>query len=152
MGQRHEFRGVTPYLYYDDAGAMMAWLERVFAFEQMPRYVDKSGRVREGAVKAGDAEIWVTGTPWSGYWKAHGRGELGLTLIWVADVDAHHAHVVAQGVAADPPQDQTYGVRSYNVTDPEGYKWGFMQRLGTSYRQTKSLEEGGLKEVPPGRR
>jgi uncharacterized glyoxalase superfamily protein PhnB len=149
MSKHHAFSGITPYLYYDDAGAMMEWLARVFAFEQMPRYVDKNGRVREGGVRAGAAEIWFTGAEKPGYWQARGRGDLRLTLIWVEDVDAHHAHVVAQGVTADPPKDQTYGVRSYTVTDPEGYKWSFMQRLGTPYRQTKSLEEGGLKEVPP---
>ena len=146
---KHEFLSVAPYLYYDDAGAMMQWLSRVFGFEEMPRYVDKNGRVREGGVKAGSTEIWFTGASEAGYWKERGRGKLGLTLIWVKDVDAHHAHVIAQGVQASPPEDKPYGVRSYNVTDPEGYQWSFMQPLGTPYQQTKSLDQGGLKQVQP---
>jgi uncharacterized glyoxalase superfamily protein PhnB len=66
-----------------------------------------------------------------------------LTLIWVDDVDAHHARVKAAGVDAPAPEDKPYGVRTYSVTDPEGYEWGFMQPTGKGYEQS----EGGLTEV-----
>ena len=65
----------------------------------------------------------------------------------IGDVDAHHRRVTAAGVHADPPADQDYGMRTYHVTDPEGYHWGFMQRLGTPYVQRIPTEEGGWKEI-----
>jgi hypothetical protein len=60
-----------------------------------------------------------------------------------------HDRVRAAGIEADAPEDKNYDVRTFNVTDPEGYMWGFMRRLGQSYVPTRSLEEGGLEEILP---
>jgi catechol 2,3-dioxygenase-like lactoylglutathione lyase family enzyme len=37
------------------------------------------------------------------------------------DVDGAYAHVVAKGVAADPPKVAPYGMKQLYVTDPDGY-------------------------------
>ena len=79
----------------------------------------------------------------SGYWDEKGHGPEQLILIWVDDVDAHHARVTAAGIDVKPPEDKPYGVRTFGVTDPDGYEWGFMQPTGTGYEQG----EGGLTEV-----
>lgn len=134
-----KFGGITPYMHYEDAAAILDWLARVFRFEETSRYVDGDGRVREAGMLVGDAQLWVSGRD-PGYWEGKGRGPEQLTLIWVDDVDAHHARVKAAGVDAPPPEDKPYGVRAYNVTDPEGYEWGFMQPTGKAY-------EGRLTEV-----
>ncbi len=55
----------------------------------------------------------------------------------------------AAGVEVEPPDDQDYDVRSYQVKDPEGVIWGFMTRLGQPYVQRIPTEEGGLEEVLP---
>lgn len=49
---------------------------------------------------------------------------------------------------ADLLQDETYRVRSYNVTEPEGYRWEFVTALDMGYVQAKPLPEG-LQEIPP---
>jgi uncharacterized glyoxalase superfamily protein PhnB len=146
---RVTFTGVTPYLYYEDAGAMLDWLSRVFGFEERSRFVDKDGIVQQAEMIIGDNELWFSGHGPS-YWEQKGHGPEQLTLVWVDDVDAHYQQVRAAGVEADAPEDQTYDVRSYNVTDPEGYQWGFMSRLGTGYIQTIPTEEGGLQELRAG--
>ena len=73
-----------------------------------------------------------------------GRGPEQLILIWVDDVDAQYDRVKSAGIDVKPPEDKPYGVRMFNVTDPEGYDWGFMQPTGKGYEQS----EGGLTEVP----
>ena len=143
---RFAFNGVTPYLHYEDGATMIEWLSSVLGFQERSRFVDKDGRVAEAEMTIGDNKLWFAGHG-PGYWAGKGGGPEQLTLIWVDDVDAHHAHVRAAGVEVDAPQDQSYGVRSYNITDPEGYKWGFMTSLDTGYVQTKPLEEGGLQEI-----
>lgn len=140
------FTGVTPYLHYEDGAAMLDWLSRVLGFQERSRFVDKDGLVREAEMLIGDNELWIAGHV-PGYWADKGRGPEQLTLISVDDVDAHYARVRAAGVEVDAPQDQSYGVRSYSVTDPEGYKWSFMTSLDTGYVQTKPLEEGGLEAI-----
>ena len=140
------FKGVTPYLYYEDAGAMLDWLSRVFGFQERSRFVDNDGVVRQAEMLVGDNELWFSGQG-PGYWEGKGRRPDQLTIVWVDDVDAHYERARAAGVEAEPPKDQTYDVRSYHVTDPEGYQWGFMNRLGTGYVQTIPTEKGGLEEV-----
>jgi uncharacterized glyoxalase superfamily protein PhnB len=138
--------GFCPYLKYEDAGAAMAWLERAFGFEERARYVDKDGIVRQAEMMAGDHEVWFSGHG-PGFWEKLGVENDMWIGVWVDDVDAVHARVVAAGIAADAPEDKDYDVRSFSVKDPEGYSWGFMKRIGIDYKQTIPTAEGGLEEV-----
>lgn len=140
-----KFEGITPYLHYEDAGAALDWLARVFGFQEISRYVDGDGRVREAEMLVGDGQLWISGHD-PGYWDEKRRGPGQLTLIWIDDVDAHHARVKAEGIDAPPPEDKPYGVRTYGVTDPEGYEWGFMRSTGKGYEQGP----GGLQEIRAG--
>lgn len=139
---RVSFQGITPYLHYEDAAANLEWLARVFGFEEMSRFVDDGARVREAEMHVGDQQLWLSGRD-PGYWDEKGRGPEQLILVWVDDVEAQYERVKAAGVDANPPEDKPYGVRMFNVTDPEGYDWGFMQPTGKGYEQS----EGGLAEV-----
>jgi len=38
------------------------------------------------------------------------------------------ARVNAAGVAVEQPENKFYGIRIFQVTDPDGHTWGFMQR------------------------
>lgn len=111
-----EFTGITPYLHYDDVATMIDWLNRMFGFMERGRWLDGQGIVRNAEIFAGTMEMWLDGDP--EYWKKKGRRPEEWIGVWVNDVDAMFARVKAAGVTAEPPQ----------VTDPEGYTWGFMQR------------------------
>jgi uncharacterized glyoxalase superfamily protein PhnB len=117
-------------------------LARVFGFEEISRFVDDGGRVREAEMHVGDQQIWLSGRD-PGYWDGKGRGPEQLILIWVDDVDAQYERVKAAGADVKPPEDKTYGVRMFGATDPEGYEWGFMRPTGRGYQQS----EGGLTQV-----
>ena len=142
------FEGVTPNLRYEDAGAAIDWLVRVCGFEERARYVDAKDIVRQAEVFVGDTEVWLSGHG-AGYWdnEPAGRGPEQYLVIWVDDVDAQWERVRATGVDAPEPQNQDYGVRNFYVTDPEGYHWGFHSRLASGYQPTKTVEEGGLREI-----
>ena len=149
---RFQFTGITPCLRYEDAGAMLGWLARVFGFEERARFVDLDGEVRQAEMYVGANEIFLSGLG-RGHWERLGRRPDDYIVVWVDDVDAHHARVVAAGVEAAAPKDQDWGVRSYSVRDPEGYGWSFMRRLTRGYIQTEPTEEGGWKEIlAPGAR
>jgi uncharacterized glyoxalase superfamily protein PhnB len=120
------FEGITPYLHYDDVATMVDWLTRVFGFTERGRWLDALGVVRNAELFAGRMEVWLDGDP--EYWKQKGRRPEEWIGIWVDDVDAMYARVQAAGVAAEPPENKFYGIRVFQVTDPEGYTWGFMQR------------------------
>jgi uncharacterized glyoxalase superfamily protein PhnB len=142
------FTGLVPYVRYEDAGAALDWLSRVFGFEERARHVDKDGLVQQAEMMVGDHELWLSGHG-PGYWEKEGRRPDEFVGVWVDDVDAQYERVRAAGVDADPPEDRDYDVRTFNVRDPEGYLWGFMRRLGTGYVQRIPTEEGGLEEIRP---
>lgn len=132
-------QGVTPYLYYADAGAALDWLARVFGFDETVRYVDADDVVHESEMRVGDSTIQLCGrTP------GPDEGTGLLLIVHVDDVDAQHARVTAAGVEAAPPEQQPYGPRTFRVTDPWGYRWDFWQRVH-DYVQG----EGGLREIRP---
>src|SRR5262245_63448059 len=112
------FTKIAPLLHYEDATAMVDWLVRVFGFEERARYVDKDGVVRMAELYAGAQEIWVNGRG-PGYWAQMGRKPDVGVVVFVDDVDAHHARVTAAGVDVTPPKDMDWGARSYFVRDPE---------------------------------
>lgn len=133
------FSGVAPYLYYEDAEEALEWLARVFGFRERVRYVDEGGAVKVAEMAVGDTTIHVDGAG-AGYWERNGRTDpVGhLLIVHVDDIDAHHAHAMAAGVHADPPEDKPYGVRVYTVTDSGGHSWSFWQHL----RDEVELPEG----------
>ncbi len=139
------FRGVAPYLYYEDAGQALEWLAQVLGFRERVRYVDPDGVVQEAEMTVGDTTIHMSGAG-TGYWERNGTtGPLGhFVIVHVDDIDWHHARATAAGAHADPPEDKPYGARVYNVTDPGGHTWSFWQHL----RDEVELPEG-WKEIRP---
>jgi uncharacterized glyoxalase superfamily protein PhnB/uncharacterized protein YndB with AHSA1/START domain len=122
-GSTVTLRGVSPYLYYPDAGAALDWLARVFGFRETARYVDDDGVVRESEMQVGDTTIQLSG----GHAPGTGHGQGLLLIVHLDDVDAQHARVAAAGVEAPDPEQKPYGPRTFTVTDPWGYHWDFWQ-------------------------
>src|SRR5262245_26244457 len=124
--ERIGFHGITPYLHYDKVVEMIDWLTRVFGFKEKGRWVDSKGVVRNAELLAGSSEIWLDGDP--DWWKQKGRRPEEWIGVWVDDVDEMYARVKSAGISVNPPENKFYAIRIFQVTDPEGYTWGFMQR------------------------
>lgn len=121
------FYGLTPYLYYEDVVTMIEWFTRVFGFEEIGRHANDEGIIHNVEFRVGDTELWIDGYP--GYWNSRGGKPEEWIGVWVDNVDAMHARVARAGVECDAPVDRPHGVRELKVVDPQGYVWGFMQRL-----------------------
>jgi uncharacterized glyoxalase superfamily protein PhnB len=131
------FGGVSPYLYYADANAALDWLARVFGFVEIARYVDADDVVKESEMRVGRTEIQICGRQ-----PGENEGTGLLLIVHVDDVDAMHARVVAAGVDAQAPEQQSYGPRTFGVDDPWGYRWLFWQHV-----HDYVAEPGGLREI-----
>lgn len=118
--------GVTPYVIYRDALAMIDWLVEKLGFEERGRFIGTDGRVHNAELRVNQTEVWVDGRspdPWNG-----NDRPIQWNGIWVDDVDAAYDRLIRAGVEAPEPRDENYGVRSFNVRDPEGGMWGFLRR------------------------
>ena len=129
------FAGFTPYLHYDDLPSAIEWLTRVFGFVEKGRWQDEQGTSVNAELLAGNVELWLDGTP--GWWAKKGRKAEEWIGVWTNDVDAIFERVTSSGVQVGPPQHKFYGVRLVQVTDPQGYTWGFMQRAPFIARSPK---------------
>ncbi len=122
---------ITPYLFYEDAGAAVAWLERCFGFRERDaeRIEGPDGRVMHSAMDLDDGVIML-GSP-SDYQcpKRHGRVNQ-LLYVYVDDVDLHCQRSLSEGavILADP-EETFYGDRRYTAEDLEGHHWTFAQRM-----------------------
>ena len=129
--------GATPDIYprlaYDDELAAVAYLHRVFGFEEnRPARQEHDGkylcwlRVGTGVVMLGHANVDVH--------HIHSPRDAGLTTVmmnvYVHDVDAHYAHAVAEGADITMELDDAFfGERRYEATDLEGHRWHFGERF-----------------------
>jgi uncharacterized glyoxalase superfamily protein PhnB len=50
-------------------------------------------------------------------------------LVQVDDAAAEHARLKALGVPVSDLIDQPWGMRTFTVTDPDGYAWAFGQSM-----------------------
>jgi len=123
---------ISPYLYYEDAGAALDWLERVFDFQPVvhERMEAPDGHVIHAAMRFEEGFVMM-GNPGPDYVCAAKSGHRNSQLyIYVDDVDKHCEHTRAQGGKIETDLEDTfYGDRRYTAEDPEGNHWTFAQRV-----------------------
>lgn len=120
------FSGITPYLHYTDLPAIIDWLTTVFGFTEKGRWQNEAGTTTNAELLAGRTEIWLDGS--ADWWANKGRRPEEWIGVWTTDVDAMYQRLLQLGITVSPPEHKFYGVRLLQVTDPEGYTWGFMQK------------------------
>ena len=129
-----QIQQVIPYLYYADGAAAFDFLCAAFGFRERTRVLHGDGQLMHGEIEAGD-QLIMLGTPLNedGRPALDVSGRHGAVMVYVNDVDAHHARAVAAGaIVTQELTDQPYGDRSYSATDPEGQVWFFATHLADS--------------------
>jgi uncharacterized glyoxalase superfamily protein PhnB len=128
-----ELSKVIPCLFYDDATAALAWLEKAFGFETRLCITDDKGGVSHAEMSHGDGRIIVGPTGWTDWAKSpkdFGGANTAAVHIGVDDVDVHCVAARAAGaVITMEPADQFYGDRSYRARDLEGHNWTFSHHV-----------------------
>jgi uncharacterized glyoxalase superfamily protein PhnB len=134
---------LLPHLYYEEPNDAVAWLCRVFGFEEQSRMAGPDGTLYIADLQCpGGGSVMISGL--SGPIKARMRAAFpddfrespispwpnlyyAITVL-VPDVDQHHEHARREGaqILAEP-HDQAWGLRDYEVLDLEGRQWNFSQ-------------------------
>jgi PhnB protein len=123
---------LTPYLFYEDVPAALAWLATAFGFEERMRMTEPDGTVAHAEMALGDAVIMM-GCPGPDYRspKRLGQATIGL-YVHVPDVDAHCQRAREAGATIEAElEDKPYGDRVYGALDREGHQWWFAQTVRT---------------------
>lgn len=121
---------IVPFVFYEDVAGAIDWLAKAFGFVEHLRYTEDDGSVSHAEVHFSDG-VLMLGDPGSAYENPRHSGKLSSSLlVYVDDVDEHHATAKAAGAEViDEPEDKPYGDRMYAVLDPEGHRWDFCQHV-----------------------
>lgn len=119
---------IYPTLRYNDAGAMIDWLQQAFGFTLHARY-GEGDRVDHAQLALGSSMIMIGSARDDGFCKLVGApGPGGGKSIYIAVDDADDAHTRARAAGAkieEGPVDRDYGSREFICRDPEGNVWCF---------------------------
>jgi PhnB protein len=123
---------IVPYLLYADASAAIEFLTRAFGFTERVRMPGPDGLVMHCELDMCGEIVMIASAMDSVGTK--GPRDLpafhAFALVYVNDVDAHHARAAAEGAEIiTPPEDQLYGDRTYRARDCEGLMWTFAQHV-----------------------
>ncbi len=121
---------IVPYLYYEDAGPAIEFLEKAFGFEILSAFRSPEGRVLTSTLRTGSGLIMVGPgmEPFGTRAIADPEFVSSMSYVFVQDVDAHYRCAVAAGaqVTAEP-HVHFGGNKQYTVSDPGGQRWTFAQ-------------------------
>jgi len=122
---------VVPYMYYDDAGDAIEFMERAFGFtiEHAVRHPD-DGSVLTAKLRTGSGVILVGPGMEAFGTRAVADADHVSTMIYVFvdDVDAHYARAKAAGaMIRAEPHVHFGGNKQYTASDPGGHRWTFAQ-------------------------
>jgi DNA-binding transcriptional MerR regulator/uncharacterized glyoxalase superfamily protein PhnB len=124
--------GTTGLLLYDDVDAAHDYIVRVFGLTSGQVWRSAEGVTQFREVRAGEQVIGLHPAGAKGFQSPRSVDAVtGTTVISVDDTDAHYARSVAAGAnIVCEPVDQSYGIREYGASDPEGQIWWFQSPLG----------------------
>jgi uncharacterized glyoxalase superfamily protein PhnB len=123
------FPVVVPLLAYDDLGAALEWLARVFGFAETLRFEDEHRVVRWAEMRIGRGYLMLSNPvlPLQSQRPARGAAR---TIVFVDDAEAHRRRTVdLRGLPATAVTDKPEGLREYDALDLEGNVWTFSQHL-----------------------
>jgi uncharacterized glyoxalase superfamily protein PhnB len=135
-----EAQGVVPMLTYEDGPAAMDWLAEAFGFTAEARMLDEDGRLSHGEMNTGHGVVMLASTipayecprthrehcaPASA-WSQTPYVVDGV-LVYVDDVDAHHARARRGGARILSEPEDGFPGRRYRAEDLEGHRWMFLQ-------------------------
>jgi len=127
---------IIPYLYYEDAGPAIEFMERAFGFEIVFVFHSPSdGRVLHCTLRTGSGDIFVG--PGMKPFGTHGTPDpdfvTSMTYVYVDDIEAHHARAKAAGAQIrEELHEHVGGNRQYTASDPGGQRWTFAELNETS--------------------
>jgi uncharacterized glyoxalase superfamily protein PhnB len=130
-----QLTGLTPLLQVFDMNEAVRFYRDLLGFEMVsasPPIVAAEGRYFHWCwLRLGPVEVMLNTAydanerpPMRDEARWIGHEDAGLYLT-CPDVDAAYAHLVAQGVDAEPPTLAPYGLKRLTISDPDGYPLTF---------------------------
>jgi uncharacterized glyoxalase superfamily protein PhnB len=122
---------IVPYMYYEDAGPAIEFMEKAFGFEIEHAFRNPNdGKVLTAKVRTGSGVILVGPgmEPFGTRATPDPDAVSCMIYVFVEDLDAHFARATAAGATVrSEPEIHFGGNRQYTVSDPGGHRWTFAE-------------------------
>lgn len=122
---------LIPSLYYEDADAAIAFLEKSFGFTPLAVHRGEDGTVAHAELRYGESVLMLSQAKTENQWNLRTVRALGgATTVWlylvVDDPRAHFERAKANGAEIiREPSSPDYGGLEYAARDLEGNLWSF---------------------------
>jgi uncharacterized glyoxalase superfamily protein PhnB len=139
-------------LAYEDPDAAAVFLEEAFGFPErrQARIANDDGSIALTEIQVLDSHIMLSMAGPHGVHSPRTTGSATQALIvYVDSVDDHYRRAKAAGASIiSEPEDQFWGDRRYEASDPEGHLWSFHQHVRDVSREEI---EAALRSFPEGK-
>lgn len=129
MNPPEDMAQIVPYLYYEDAGPALDFMEEAFGFQIESSFRNPTdGKVLTAKVRTGSGVILVgPGMEVFGTRAVPDPERVSAMIyVYVDDLDAHYARAKAAGARIwAEPNEHFGGNRQYTASDPGGHRWTF---------------------------
>ena len=112
-------QAINTYMAVANVAATMEFMERAFGFSRGVVLPDGDGRLRYAEMRHGDSVVMLIRKGD----RTTASGGAAALYTYVPDVDRALAQAREAGAGVGDPQDQPWGDRVAEVTDPDGYRW-----------------------------
>jgi len=118
------FSQVTPYIFAEDAVALINFLIAGFGAEEVQRSTRPDGAIANSIVRIGQSMVMISDG------NERYRARPGAYYLYVEDADASVHRALEAGATLEMAvEDMDYGDRQGGVVDPVGNIWWISQRL-----------------------
>lgn len=121
-----DYPRVIPYLYVDGGNAAIDFYTKVFDAKERVRMPGPDGKLGHAELEIGDSVVMLAdANPDMGTRPPKVLGGTPVTMmVYVEDVDSVFEVAIKAGATADRPvENQFYGDRAGQFTDPFGHQW-----------------------------
>jgi PhnB protein len=141
------FGTVTPYLSVDGGSDAVEFYKKAFGAKEVQRYPTPDGKIMNAILKIGDSMIMLSDVfPGAMTKSPKSLGGTAVTVhLYSKNVDKLWAQAVAAGATATMPLDnQFWGERYGQLTDPFGHHWSLSQVIKMSKQEMEEKQKAAM--------
>jgi uncharacterized glyoxalase superfamily protein PhnB len=131
MNPPEDMAQIVPYLYYEDAGPALEFMEKAFGFQIESAFRNPTDdKVLTAKVRTGSGVILVGPGMEAFGTRAVPDPELvsAMIYVYVENLDEHYANAKAAGARIwEEPHSHFGNNRQYTASDPGGHRWTFAE-------------------------
>ena len=141
------FNTITPYLSINGAAAATDWYKKAFGAKELARDTIPDGKIMNARIRIGDSIVMLSDTfSGGGPQSPDMLGNSPVTLhIYTTNIEKIWQQAVVAGAKVTMPLDnQFWGERYGQLTDPYGHHWSLSQQVNMTKKEKDEKQKKAM--------